>query len=167
MAGLFTEASGNLTPEQIKEIAKRGGKLKANEKSPEEKTYMVIFKYWKLVLGSQVAENEMEITGECIISTGRHNMFDKIKEYLDEDGGMDVDLVKSMVLVEGVDAGNAVSLYRFLQLCNKSYADEAFDEDIIKQYLEGFNEEHLGNTNQVSPNAVGTGNYGGTLLRED
>lgn len=164
MSGLFTQVANNLTDEQKKNIIKNHGVLQSNEKHAEEKTYCVIFRSYLRVLTSQLAENEMPITGEAIIVLGRHNCFNKIKEYLDEDAEQTVDIRNSLIMVEGVDAAKAVSLYRFILLCNKEYQDEAIDEHILNSYLEGFyDEEEV----KESALATGNGNYCGTLLREE
>lgn len=164
MKGLFTELNGNVTKEQIEKINKTGV-VPSDAKSPEEKEYLVIFKSYLVALKSQIAENEMDITGEAIIIRGRYNMFQKIKEYLDEDAEETIDLRTSMVMVEGVDAAKAVSLYRFILLCNKAYPDEQIPENITNHYLEGFNDED--EVKQSAQNATGSGNFSGTLLRED
>ena len=44
------------------------------------------------------------------------NDLSTIKEYLDEDAEMAVDIKNSLVMVEGVDSASAVSLYRFIKL---------------------------------------------------
>lgn len=162
MDKLFVELNGHVTEEQMKKINKTGV-IPSEVKSPEIKNYCVIFRSHLLILKSQMADNEMEITGECIIVNGRRNMFLKIKEFLEEDAEMAVDIRRSMVMVEGVDAANCVSLYRFIKLCNASYPDEAIDEAYLNEYLEGFYDE-----NEVrEASAAGNGNYCGTLLRED
>ena len=162
MSGLFVELNGHVTEEQMKQINKTGI-IPSAAKSPEEKQYYVIFKSYLVVLKSQLADNGMDITGECIIVNGRHNMFLKIKEFLEEDAEMAVDVRKSMVMVEGVDAANCVSLYRFIKLCNAAYPDDAIAEAYLDEYLEGFYDE-----NEVrKASATGNGNYCGTLLRED
>ena len=160
---LFTELNGHVTAEQIQQI-NQTGVVPSNIKSPEEKTYCVIFRSYLINLKSQLADNEMDITGECIIVSGRHNVFEKIKEYLDEDGQLAVDIRNSMVMVEGVDASNAVSLYRFVKLCNKAYPEEIYPEENLDNYLKDFYDEK---EVRDSVNTTGNGNYCGTLLREE
>lgn len=163
MGSLFTELNGHPTENDIKKINETGV-VPSSAKSAEEKTYCIIFKSYLLVLKSQIADNEMEISGEAIIINGRHRAFEKIKEYLDEDAEKAVDIRNSMVLVEGVDAAGAVSIYRFIKLCNKCYPDEAISESILNEYLDGFyDEEQI----KSSVMATGNGNYCGTLLKED
>ena len=163
MSGLFVELNGHVTEEQMKQINKTGI-IPSAAKSPEEKQYYVIFKSYLVVLKSQLADNGMDITGECIIVNGRHNMFDKIKEYLDEDAEMAVDIKNSLVMVEGVDSARAVSLYRFIKLCNKSYPNEAYPEEMLDKYLEGFYDEKEIKNDVI---ATGNGNYCGTLLEKE
>ena len=162
MDNLFVELNGHVTEEQMKKSNKTGV-VPSEVKSPEIKNYCVIFRSHLLILKSQMADNEMPITGECIIVNGRHNMFLKIKEFLEEDAEMAVDIRRSAVMVEGVDAANCVSLYRFIKLCNAAYPDDAIAEAYLDEYLEGFYDE-----NEVrESSATGNGNYCGTLLRED
>lgn len=163
MGSLFTELNGHVTEEEIKKINETGV-IPSSAKSPEEKQYCVIFKSYLIVLRSQMADNEMEIDGEAIIIKGRHRVFEKIKEYLDEDAQNAVDIRNSMVMVEGVDAAGAVSLYRFIKLCNNCYQDEAIDESILNEYLRGFYDEQEVKSSVMT---TGNGNYCGTLLKED
>lgn len=163
MGGLFTELNGHVTEDQIKQINKTGI-VPSAAKSPEEKTYCVIFRSYSVVLKSQLADNEMEITGEAFIIKGRYNAFSKIKEYIDEDGELTVDIRNSLVMVEGVDAAAAVSLYRFINLCNNEYSEEAIPEDLLDTYLRDFIDEEEVRDSSV---ATGNGNYCGTLLREE
>lgn len=163
MGSLFTELNGHVTKNEIKKINETGV-IPSTAKSPEEKTYCVIFKSYSVVLCSQIADNNMEIDGECFIIRGRHRVFEKIKEYLDEDAEGTVDIRNSMVMVEGVDAAGAVSLYRFIKLCNQCYKDEELDESILDEYLRGFFDE---DEVRKSVNTTGNGNYCGTLLKED
>jgi hypothetical protein len=164
MSELFTQVADNLTEEQKMNIIKNKGVLKSGEKHPEEKTYCVIFRSYLRILLSQLAEDDVEISGEAIIVSGRYNCFARIKEYLNEDAELAVDIRNSLVMVEGVDASSAVSLYRFIVLCNKAYPDEAIDESILNQYLKGFNDEEEIKSNVTT---TGNGNYCGTLLREE
>lgn len=163
MGSLFTELNGHVTEADIKKINETGV-IPSNVKSAEEKTYCIIFKSYLLVLRSQVANNEMDIDGEAIIIKGRHRVFEKIKEYLEEDAEGSVDIRNSMVMVEGVDAAGAVSLYRFIKLCNGCYPDEAISENILNEYLKDFYDEEQVKSSVM---ATGNGNYCGTLLRED
>ena len=163
MGNLFTELNGHPTQEDIKKINETGT-IPSSAKSAEEKTYCIIFKSYLLILKSQVADNEMEIDGEAIIINGRHKAFEKIKEYLEEDAEGAVDIRNSMVMVEGVDAAGAVSLYRFIKLCNGCYPDEAIDESILDGYLKDFHDEEQVKSSVM---ATGNGNYCGTLLREE
>lgn len=163
MGNLFTELNGHPTQEDIKKINETGT-IPSSVKSAEEKTYCIIFKSYLLVLKSQIADNEMEIDGEAVIIKGRHRAFEKIKEYLEEDAEGAVDIRNSMVMVEGVDAAGAVSLYRFIKLCNGCYPDEAIDESILDGYLKDFRDEEQVKSSVM---ATGNGNYCGTLLREE
>ena len=163
MGSLFTELNGHVTEADIKKINETGV-IPSSVKSAEEKTYCIIFKSYLLVLRSQIADNEMDIDGEAIIIKGRHRAFEKIKEYLDEDAEGAVDIRNSMVMVEGVDAAGAVSLYRFIKLCNGCYPDEAISENILDEYLKDFYDEEQVKSSVM---ATGNGNYCGTLLRED
>lgn len=163
MGNLFTELNGHPTQEDIKKINETGT-IPSSVKSAEEKTYCIIFKSYLLVLKSQIADNEMEIDGEAIIIKGRHRAFEKIKEYLEEDAEGAVDIRNSMVMVEGVDAAGAVSLYRFIKLCNGCYPEEAIDESILDGYLKDFHDEEQVKSSVM---ATGNGNYCGTLLREE
>lgn len=164
MGSLFTELNGHVTQEQIKQINKTGI-VPPDAKSPEEKKYFIIFKSYLIDLRSQLADNEMTISGEAFIVYGRYHAFVSIKSYLDEDAERAVDVRESIVMVEGVDAGKGISLYRFLKLCNKAYPNEAFDDDTLEQYLEGFNNEE--EFRAENSDAVGNGNFGGTFLKED
>lgn len=163
MGSLFTELNGHPTQEDIKKINETGV-VPSSAKSAEEKTYCIIFKSYLLILKSQLADNEMDIDGEAIIINGRHRAFKKIKEYLEEDGELAVDIRNSIVMVEGVDAAGAVSLYRFIKLCNGCYPDEAIDESILDGYLKDFYDEK---EVKASVMTTGNGNYCGTLLREE
>lgn len=163
MGNLFTELNGHPTQEDIKKINETGT-IPSSAKSAEEKTYCIIFKSYLIVLKSQIADNEMEIDGEAVIIKGRHRAFEKIKEYLEEDAEGAVDIRNSMVMVEGVDAAGAVSLYRFIKLCNGCYPDEAIDESILNGYLKDFHDEEQVKSSVM---ATGNGNYCGTLLREE
>lgn len=163
MGNLFTELNGHPTQEDIKKINETGT-IPSSVKSAEEKTYCIIFKSYLLVLKSQIADNEMEIDGEAVIIKGRHRAFEKIKEYLEEDAEGAVDIRNSMVMVEGVDAAGAVSLYRFIKLCNGCYPEEAIDESILDGYLKDFHDEEQVKSSVM---ATGNGNYCGTLLREE
>ena len=163
MGNLFTELNGHPTQEDIKKINETGT-IPSSAKSAEEKTYCIIFKSYLLVLKSQIADNEMEIDGEAVIIKGRHRAFEKIKEYLEEDAEGAVDIRNSMVMVEGVDAAGAVSLYRFIKHCNGCYPDEALDESILDGYLKDFRDEEQVKSSVM---ATGNGNYCGTLLREE
>lgn len=160
MPGLFTELNGHVTQEQLDRMNK-SGIIPSDAKSPEEKRYIVIF-VTKDTLESQIAEG-IEIN-ESIIVDGRYNLFNAIKNYLIADMETEkiIDIKKSIVMVEGVDAGKAVSLYRFIGLCNKSYPNEEFDE--LNSYIE---EEVINpvpnNTNTATGNAL----FGGTFLKED
>lgn len=163
MGNLFTELNGHVTESDIKKINETGV-VPSNAKSAEEKAYCVIFKSYLVTLKSQIADNEMDIDGEAIIVQGRHKVFEKIKEYLDEDAQMAVDIRNSMILVEGVDAAGAVSLYRFIKLCNGCYPEEAISESILDDYLRDFYDEKEVKSSVM---ATGNGNYCGTLLREE
>lgn len=169
MAGLFTEASGSLSPEQITKIAKRGGVLNPDEKSPEEKVYLVVFKSLydlnSSIIGETEDGTELPIDGECIVVHGRHRTFDRIRKFISLDTDDWLDVRKSFVCVEGVDPSNAVSLYRFIELCNSSYPNEAVDlSELIYE-----DSEISSDNNEVIATAQATGmaNFGGTLLRED
>lgn len=162
MAGLFVQVADNLTDEQKMNIVKNKGVPRSNEKHVEEKTYCVIFRSCLLVIESQLTDSEMAMTGEALIVNGRYNCFTKIKEYLECDGEYAVDLRNSLVMVEGVDAANAISLYRFIIHCNKFYSEEAIDENILNHYI-----DEVEVTDENKPQATGNGNYCGTLLREE
>lgn len=159
MAGLFTELNGHVTQEQLDRMNK-SGIVPSDAKSPEEKRYTVIFVTTD-TLESQIAEG-IEVN-EAIIVDGRYNVFNAIKNYLIADMETEkiIDIKKSIVMVEGVDAGKAVSLYRFIGLCNKSYPNEEFDE--LNSYIEEEVNQMPNNTNTTTGNAL----FGGTFLKED
>lgn len=159
MAGLFTELNGHVTQEQLDRMNK-SGIVPSDAKSPEEKRYTVIFVTTDN-LESQIAEG-VEVN-EAIIVDGRYNIFNAIKNYLiaDMEAEKIIDIKKSIVMVEGVDAGKAVSLYRFIGLCNKSYPNEEFDE------LNSYIEEEVVNPMPNNTNTTGNALFGGTFLKED
>lgn len=155
---LFQEIKGKPTAEQVQQIA-RTGQVPSELKSAEDKVYFVIFRSFMIILKSEMAE--MDIDGEAIIVEGRHNVFLKIKEYIENEYAMSIDLRTSLVMVEGVDAGKAVSLYRFIKLCNQVYPEDAIPEETLDAYIEGFNDEE---EVRKQPPATGFGGNAGTLL---
>lgn len=171
--GLFTEANGSLTREQVSSIAKRGGQLQSNEKSAEEKLYLVVIKYNEdsdiATLCDRLSEcygHDFKITDSALTAIGRKAMYDRISEILIEDTSYYVDIKSSMVFVEGVSLDKHISLYRFLDLCIHSYPDDKGMEDIMNSYLSA--EEELANIEEDVPQeeaqATGLGNNCGTLL---
>lgn len=161
MAGLFQQIQGNVSEQQIQEIVKTG-KVPSNLKSAEDKVYTVIFRSYLSILQSSISE-DTDISGEAIIAAGRRNIFEKIKNYLYNDAAQEVDVRTSIVMVEGVDAGNAVSLYRFIKLCNQAYSDDPFDDDMLEQYLSGFNDEEEFRRRE----ATGFGGNAGTIMNTE
>lgn len=155
---LFQEIKGTPNADQIQRIAKTG-QVPSELKSAEDKIYFVIFRSFMVILKSEMAE--MDIDGEAIIVQGRHKTFLKIKEFMENEYAMSIDLRTSLVMVEGVDAGKAVSLYRFIKLCNNAYPDDAISEETLDSYIEGFyDEEEV----RKQPAATGFGGNAGTLL---
>ena len=178
MSGLFQQINGNITQEQVMEIAKTGV-VPSNLKSVDDKVYYIIMRNYMTVMYSNIAgvtdEYPMEIDGEAFIIIGRHNAFNTIKEYLSRDGENGTDLRKSIVMVEGVDAAQGVSLYRFIKLCNQAYPDEAIDEEFLEKSIQGFTDwendkkEFPDDMKAMNNNAVATGFGGnaGTLMNEE
>lgn len=166
MSGLFQNINGNVTEEQVNEIA-RTGVVPSHLKTAEDKLYYVICRNYKYILTADIFE--AEIDGEALIGVGRHDVFVKIKDYLYNDVDMTTDLEKSLVMVEGVDAAKAISLYRFIKLCNSEYPDEALDN--IDEFIEAKRDWEArteGNYNE-KPNASATGFGGnaGTIMNEE
>ena len=152
-----------ITQEQKKKLANPNYRL---EKSPEEKEYMVVFKNRERTLYSNIQNYELddpdktEIDGEVIIRTGRHSMFNAIKNYLDIDDNYETDIRNSFVLVDGVGLDKRISLYRFIQLCNGAYKIEYNVDDYLYEHEEDSEEEEI--------QATGNGyNNTSTLLNED
>lgn len=158
---LFQEIKGTPNAEQIQQIAKTGI-VPSELKGPEDKVYTVIFRSYLVILQSEMSETSID--GEAIIVEGRHKVFMRIKEFLENEYTMSVDIRTSTVMVEGVDAGKAVSLYRFIKLCNNAYPDEAIPEEILDKYLEGFTDEE---EVKKQPAATGFGGNAGTLLNRE
>lgn len=178
MSGLFQQINGNITQEQVMEIAKTGI-VPSHLKSVDDKVYYIIMRNYMTVMYSNIAgvtDEPMEIDGEAFIVVGRHNAFNTIKEYLSRDGENGTDLRKSIVMVEGVDAAQGVSLYRFIKLCNQAYPDEAIDEEFLEKAIQGFTDwendkkefpddmKAMNNNNAV---ATGFGGNAGTLMNEE
>lgn len=159
---LFQKVKGNLTEEMVNHIVKTG-EVPSNLKSNEDKVYYVTFRSYLIILNSQMAE-DYEIHGETIITEGRKNTFNMIKDYLDNDAALAVDIRTSFVMVEGVDAGKHISLYRFIKLCNKAYPEEAYDEDKLESYLKDFYDED--EFRDKENKAIGLGGNAGTLMNE-
>lgn len=174
MSDLFQRIEGKVTEEQVTEIVKTGV-VPSHLKSVDDKVYFIIMRNFMVVMYSNIAgyddEVPMEIDGEAFIVTGRHNAFTTIKEYLERDAENSTDLKTSIVMVEGVDAANGVSLYRFIKLCNQAYPDEAIDDSVLDNLINGIDVWH--NSGQ-RPNAVnnsgittGLGGNAGTLTNEE
>lgn len=170
--GLFTEANGNLTREQVSSIAKRGGQLNSNEKSAEEKLYLVMLKYNEESDISTICDrfseyygHDMKITDSALMCIGRKEMCENILEILTVDTDLTIDIRKSLVFVEGVSIINSISLYRFLDLCDHSYPDIQI-KDLIDCYLiedeDEVNEDE--EPQATDTQATGMGNNCGTLL---
>lgn len=176
MSSLFQQINGNITQEQVMEIAKTGV-VPSHLKSVDDKVYYIIMRNFMIVMYSNIAgvqdEYPMEIDGEAFIVVGRHNAFNTIKEYLSRDGEEGTDLKKSIVMVEGVDASKGVSLYRFIKLCNQAYPDEAIDEEFLERAINGLNDWEKNAPNiakaveDSSRTATGFGGNAGTLMNEE
>lgn len=174
MSDLFQRIEGEVTEEQVAEIVKTGV-VPSHLKSVDDKVYFIIMRNFMVVMYSNIAgydsDQPMEIDGEAFIVTGRHNAFVTIKEYLEEDAEQSTDLRTSIVMVEGVDAAKGVSLYRFIQLCNQAYPDEAIDESILERMLNGISEwkeeSKRPNTVNNSGTTTGFGGNAGTLTNEE
>ena len=165
---VFQKLNGEISEGQINEIVKTGV-IPSNLKDPESKIYFAIFRSYSRVLYSDFCSEEspyrQEIDGEVLICEGRYNIFNKIKEFIENDEERSIDMRTSIVMVEGVDAGKSISMYRFIKLCNQSYPNEKFDEDMLEMYINGFeNEEEFRN---VENKAVGFGGNAGTLTNEE
>jgi predicted nucleic-acid-binding Zn-ribbon protein len=131
MAGLFYNVDSKATEEEKMRIAQTG-EVPSHLKNVEDKQYYVILRQCgngNYQNTSSLSEDLM-VDGEVIIETGRKNVFKRIEEYLCVDASMfdgnsiSTSLKKSVVMVEGVDAGKAISLYRFLQLCIQKYPND-------------------------------------------
>jgi hypothetical protein len=180
MSGLFQQINGNITQEQVMEIAKTGV-VPSHLKSVDDKVYYIIMRNYMITMYSNIAgvmdEYPMEIDGEAFIVAGRHNAFNIIKEYLTRDGENGTDLRKSIVMVEGVDAAKGVSLYRFIKLCNQAYPDEAIDEEFLEESIQGFTDWKENNNapsydivkavEESQKPATGFGGNAGTLMNEE
>jgi len=166
MSGLFQKINGDITQEQVMEIAKTGV-VPSNLKSVDDKLYYAIMKNEMFYMYSQASgEQDIEIDGEVLIAVGRKNIFDKIKEYLLNDGEGGTSLRESIVMVEGVDVAKSVSLYRFLTLCDQAYPDEAISEEFIAYH----NAQPYDINNAVKKSektATGFGGNAGTLMNEE
>lgn len=170
--GLFTEANGNLTKEQVSSIAKRGGQLNSAEKSAEEKLYLVMIKYNEDSDISTICDrfseyygHDMKITDSAVMCIGRKEMCENILEILTVDTDLTIDIKKSLVFVEGVSIINSISLYRFLDLCDHSYPDIQI-KDLIDCYLIENENEEVDEEPQaiIDTQATGMGNNCGTML---
>ena len=140
MAGLFYNVNPHATDEEKMRIAQTG-EIPSHLKDVEDKQYFVILRQ----CGNGNYQNEsvlcadLMVDGEVIIETGRKNTLKRIEEYLDYDASMfdgdeiSTSLKKSLVMVEGVDAGKAISLYRFLQLCIQKYPN---DTNLNQEFLD-------------------------------
>ena len=160
MADLFQKIGKSLTQEQVDEIA-RTGVVPSHLKDSEDKMYYVIFMNFAIEMRSNTNE-ETFVDGEAIVTTGRHNTFLRIKEYLENDEEATTDLDKSIVMVEGVDASKHVSLLRFIRLCNSNYPDDAIDEDFLNVFL-GANTP----METIQQQATGFGGNAGTMLNKE
>lgn len=136
MPDLFYSVDARATEEEKRTIAETGV-VPSHLKSNEDKLYIVIFRNYMLNLFSCVSE-DVAIDGEAIICKGRKAIFDRVKEYLANDGEQSTDLRKSIVMVEGVDMNKGVSLYRFLKLCNNAYPEDTIDEVYLEEMVSGF-----------------------------
>lgn len=139
MAGLFYNVSPQATDEEKMRIAQTG-EVPSHLKDVEDKQYFVIFR--QRGNGNQnesAIYSDLMVDGEVIIETGRRNTFKRIEEYLCCDASMSggeeisTSLKKSLVMVEGVDAGKAISLYRFIQLCFQKYPN---DTNLNQEFLD-------------------------------
>lgn len=156
---VFQSINKPLTQEQADEIA-RTGVIPSHLKNAEDKMYYVIFMNFAIEMRSNTNQ-ETFVDGEAIVTTGRHQTFLRIKDYLENDEEATTDLEKSMVMVEGVDASKHISLIRFIRLCNTNYPDDAIDEDFINVFL--------GINNMPTENiaATGFGGNAGTILNKE
>lgn len=176
MPGPFQRIEGEITEEQVIEIVKTG-QVPSHLKSPEDKVYYVIFRSYNTNLFSNLNDSinysedddELLIDGECILGTGRLNMFRRIMQYLTADVDYITDLDASTVMVEGVDAAKGVSLNRFINLCLQKYPGEYDDIkpelDLYQNYKEAWKSDNVPH-NYNGP-AVGLGGNAGTVLNNE
>ena len=133
---LFQTMSHQPSEEERMQIAKTGV-IPSHLKRPEDKLYMAILRPHDEELYSQLSALDLSIDGEVIIEVGRKTIFNKLKEFFGlEESFCSINVKTSTVLVEGVDANKGVSLYRFLELCNEEYPDEAIDPEVMEYYLQ-------------------------------
>lgn len=172
---LFQKINQGITNQQAEDIA-RAGVVPSNMKDPEDKVYFIIFRSYSIMPTSDIAgrvdenghEQPFYIDGEALIVEGRHNAFTKIKEFIDGDFCNSIDMRLSLVMVEGVDAGKSISMYRFLKLCNRSYPNEKFNEELLESYITGFNDEsEFREQEEKAISATGFGGNAGTITNEE
>ena len=155
---VFGFINPNISEEAIDKIAKTGV-IPPEAKDVETKLYWVIFQL-NFKYGSYIEEN-LEIDGEAIIVTGRHNCLIKILEYLEADAGLDVNIDTSVMTTEGFDIGKAPSVRRFLIASIKHYPK---DSERINEILNLYSDKiHDDNSTTM---ATGNGSSG-TFLKED
>lgn len=159
MSSPFTTLANGVTREQIEAMAKTG-QVPSNLKSEDSKMYIVIFACIEEDLMYSNMVSDEKIYGEAIICTGREATYERIISFLIADMETSIDLKRSRVLVEGVDAGKGVSLYRFIQLCKSKYPDKEID---LSRHMEAL-EEIDGET--PTRQATGFGGNSGTLLNQ-
>jgi hypothetical protein len=161
MSSPFTTLSNGVTKEQIDAMA-RSGQVPSNLKSEVSKMYIVIFTHIDGTMYSEMSAAE-EVDGEFIVCEGREATYDRIINFLNSDlEPCSVDINKSKVLVEGVDAGKSVSLLRFIGFCKNFYPNKEID---LSRHLEAIGVES-DETAQVTRQATGFGGNSGTMLNE-
>lgn len=160
MSSPFTNLTPGVSKEQIEVIA-RTGQVPSNLKSEANKMYIVIFACADEMLFSNMAADEL-IDGEVIICEGREKTFDRIIDFLIGDIDCSIDIKRSRVLVEGVDAGKGVSLYRFIELCKAKYPDKQID---LSRHLEA-EDDYVDENPTTNRMATGLGGNSGTMLNE-
>lgn len=158
---------GNVTPEQIKQIAKTG-QVPAHLKSAEDKDWMCIFAFYKDSLYSQLSDTP--IFGEVLKEHGRKEIFEKILDYIYEASiDFDIDFKKSIVLTEGIPFDKAMDLYNFIKICVKAYEDEIeFDMDWFENMISNKTDAEEEEQVHYVPlkDATGFGGNAGTILNE-
>lgn len=118
-------------------------------KTSEEKEYLIVLKCREI---SQEQESIIN-NGEAAIIIGRSKAFDYILNIFENDVEMDIDVRNSFVLTEGVPLENRISLYRFVDVCNRAYPESAIN---IDDYIDD-DEEDVENESHDSSIVSGNG----------